>query len=354
MLIFAFASLFKRSDDYPESRVKHRFAIIFPTYKDDEYIVNSVSSFQEQDYPIDCYEVIVVADHLKDETIDDLRDLEATVIEENFEHGSKMKAVKEAIRQLPADDYDIVLIMNADNVTDPQLLNKLNDTYASGSNAIQTHRIRRERPNTAAVLSALSDEINNSIFRTGHVNVGLSASLNGSAMAFDFKWLKEVYEEIDDYDDEKAIEALLLRDRTYIEYLNDAIVYATRKENNRRYYAQRTSWIRTHYSSLAHNIFRLPGALLSGNFDFADRILQWVCVPRTLLLILIVLWGCACLLISWMASLKWAGLMLLLIFAFALATPDYLVDKKFDKAVSHMPLMGFGMILALLGIGKKK
>jgi hypothetical protein len=67
-----------------------------------------------------------------------------------------------------------------------------------------------------------------------------------------------------------------------------------------------------------------------------------------------VLWGCACLLISWMASLKWAGLMLLLIFAFALATPDYLVDKKFDKAVSHMPLMGFGMILALLGIGKKK
>jgi cellulose synthase/poly-beta-1,6-N-acetylglucosamine synthase-like glycosyltransferase len=308
----------------------------------------------EQDYPIDCYEIIVVADHLKDETLDELREMEVTVMEENFEHGSKMKAVKEALRQLPAGEYDIVLIMNADNVTHPQLLNELNNTYASGSNAIQTHRIRRERPNTVTTLNALSDEINNSIFRTGHVNFGLSASLNGSGMAFDFKWLKEVYEEIDDYADEKAIEALLLRDRIYIEYLNNAIIYATRTESNRRYYAQRANWIRTHYSSLVHNIFRLPGAILSANFDFADRILQWVCVPRTLLLIVIALWSCICLFIHWLAAVKWVGLTLLLLFAFAVATPNYLVDKKFDKAMRSLPMMGFGMMLALVGIGRKK
>jgi cellulose synthase/poly-beta-1,6-N-acetylglucosamine synthase-like glycosyltransferase len=354
MLIYAIASAFSRSDKYPESRVKHRFAVIFPTYKDDDYIIESVSSFQEQDYPIDCYEIIVVADHLNEETVETLRDMEVTVIEEFYERGSKMKAVKEAMRQLPAGEYDIVLIMNADNVTHPQLLNELNNTYASGSNAIQTHRIRRERPNTATMLNALSDEINNSIFRRGHVNFGLSASLNGSGMAFDFKWLKEVYEEIDDYEDEKAIEALLLRDRIYIEYLNSAIIYATRKESNRRYYAQRANWIRTHYSSLFHNILRFPGALLSGNFDFADRILQWVCVPRTLLVIVIAIWGCVCVFVDWMAAFKWAGLSLLLLFAFAIATPNYLVDEKFDKAMRGIPSMGIGMMLALVGIGKKK
>jgi cellulose synthase/poly-beta-1,6-N-acetylglucosamine synthase-like glycosyltransferase len=353
MLIFAFAALFNRSDEYTESRVKHRFAVVFPSYKDDEYILDSVESFLQQDYPIDCYEIIVVADHMHEETIEALQDLEVNVMEVNFERGSKMKSVKQAVKRLPADKYDIILIMNADNVTDPQLLNELNNTYASGSNAIQTHRIRRERPNTVTILNALSDEVNNSIFRTGHVNCGLSSSLNGSGMAFDLKWFKEIYEELDDFDDEKAIEALLLRDRTYIEYLNNAVIYATRKENNRRYYAQRTNWIKTHYSSLIHNIFRFPIALLSGNFDYADRILQWVCVPRTLLIPIICIWGVVCLFVDWMLAFKWIGLFLLLLFAFSLAIPDYLVDKRFSKAMRGIPAMGFGMLLSMIGIRRK-
>jgi hypothetical protein len=177
--------------------------------------------------------------------------------------------------------------------------------------------------------------------------------LNGTGMAFDYKWLHDVYEEIGDFEDEKALEALLLRDRTYIEYLNDAVVYATRKESRNRYYAQRASWIKAHYSSLLHNIFRFPGALLSGNFDFADRILQWVCVPRTLLIVFMCAWTCACFFFNWMASLKWVGLFLLLLFTFAVAIPDYLVDKKFNKAMHGIPLMGVGMALALIGIHRK-
>jgi hypothetical protein len=30
------------------------------------------------------------------------------------------------------------------------------------------------------------------------------------------------------------------------------------------------------------------------------------------------------------------------------------VDKKFDKAMRSLPMMGFGMMLALVGIGRKK
>ena len=34
-------------------------------------------------------------------------------------------------------------------------------------------------------------------------------------------------------------------------------------------------WIKTQYYSLFTNIGNLPGAILSGKFDYADRILQW-------------------------------------------------------------------------------
>ena len=80
--------------------------------------------------------------------------------------------------QLQEGQYDIVLIMNADNVVDTNFLEVVNNTYASGSNAIQTHRIYQERPNNVSILNAITDEINNSILRAGHVNLGLSASLN--------------------------------------------------------------------------------------------------------------------------------------------------------------------------------
>ena len=110
-----------------------------------------------------------------------------------------------------------------DTVVDTNFLEVVNNTYASGSNAIQTHRIYQERPNNVSILNAITDEINNSILRAGHVNLGLSASLNGSGTAIDFTWFKENIRHLKDDDDEKVIESLLLRERIYVEYLNNMI-----------------------------------------------------------------------------------------------------------------------------------
>lgn len=115
-----------------------------------------------------------------------------------------MKSVKAAMSQLQEGQYDIVLIMNADNVVDTNFLEVVNNTYASGSNAIQTHRIYQERPSNVSILNAITDEINNSILRAGHVNLGLSASLNGSGTAIDFTWFKENIRHLKDDDDEKS------------------------------------------------------------------------------------------------------------------------------------------------------
>ena len=105
--------------------------------------------------------------------------------------------------QLADSQYDIALLMNADNVVEKNFLNEINNTYASGSNAIQSHRIHKDRPNNIIVLDAVADEINNSILRAGHVTFGLSASLNGSGTAIDFNWLKENIRKLSDEDDEK-------------------------------------------------------------------------------------------------------------------------------------------------------
>ena len=347
--------MLKRSDKYNDSRTKHRFAVIIPAYKDDEYIQKAVFSILKQEYPIDCYDIYVVSEQMSEQTNSFLSEQPITLMQANFHgKGTKMKAVKAAIKHLPEGLYDMVLIMNADNTVEPNFLEMMNDAYSSGSNAIQAHRIRLERSNNSSMLNAISDEINNCIYRSGHVNLGLSSSLNGSGMAFDFDWIKGIIDQVNDNDDEKAFEALLLRDRIYGDYLDKAIVYATRKENRRKFYTQRRNWIIAHYHSLFTNLHRLPGAILSGNFDYADRILNWITFPRTLLLIVIAVMGCVSSWSYWLDGIKWWMLVLVLLLAMAFAIPDYLVDNKFNKAIKSIPIMGIGMILNFLNLNKKK
>lgn len=347
--------MLKRSDKYNDSRTKHRFAVIIPAYKDDEYIQKAVFSILKQEYPIDCYDIYVVSEQMSEQTNSFLSEQPITLMQANFHgKGTKMRAVKAAIKHLPEGLYDMVLIMNADNTVEPNFLEMMNDAYSSGSNAIQAHRIRLERSNNSSMLNAISDEINNCIYRSGHVNLGLSSSLNGSGMAFDFDWIKGIIDQVNDNDDEKAFEALLLRDRIYVDYLDKAIVYATRKENRRKFYAQRRNWIIAHYHSLFTNLHRLPGAILSGNFDYADRILNWITFPRTLLLLVIAVMGGLSSWSYWLDGIKWWMLVLVLLLAMAFAIPDYLVDNKFNKAIKSIPIMGIGMILNFLKLNKKK
>jgi len=353
LLVYAIAATINRTDQYSESRIKHRFAILIPAYRDDEYVMYAVRSFLQQDYPIDCFDIIVVADHLKEETTMELSQYPILLLIANFKKSSKMKSFKVAMSQLKEGQYDVVLLANADNEVEKNFLNELNNTYASGSNAIQVHRIHRERSNNVTVLNAVADEINNSILRAGHATFGLSSSLNGSGTALDFNWFKEKMQSLSDDDDEKTLESLLLKERVYVEYLHKTYIYALRNGGKKKFYAQRRSWIKAQYYSLFTNIGNLPKAIFSGNFDYADRILQWLIFPRTVLLGLIILFGFLSIYIGWALCIKWWSLLFMLLFAMAIATPNYLVDNKFNKAMKAIPFMAMGMIISIL-FGKKK
>jgi hypothetical protein len=158
---------------------------------------------------------------------------------------------------------------------------------------------------------------------------------------------------LSDEDDEKTIESLLLRERIYVEYLNQTRVYALKDGGKKRFYAQRNSWIKAQYYSLFTNIGNLPHAIFSGNFDYADRILQWFIFPRTILLGIILLFGTIMVFFDWVACVKWWLLLFCLLFTMALAIPNYLVDDKFNKAMKAIPVMAAGMIVNFL-FGKKK
>lgn len=347
LFIFAIAAMIKRGDRYPEPRKKSRFAVLFPAYKEDKVIEASVKSFLGQNYTTDLYDIVVISDHMKDETNKRLRELPIILLEADYTDSSKAKALNFAMDKLDPDKYDAVVIMDADNTTTPDFLAHLNKTYGAGSNAIQAHRVAKNRNTNTAVLDAVSEEINNSIFRAGHVRLGFSSALIGSGMAFDYKWFKENIINVASIGEDKEIEALLLKQHIYIEYLDDVFVYDEKTQKKEAFNNQRRRWMAAQYNSLSHALPDLLSAIFSKNFDYADKIIQWMMFPRIILIGLIVLFGTGLALLQSWWCLKWWILLFLLALTFSIAIPNYLVDKRFSKAVLMAPILGFNMAFNL-------
>lgn len=356
LFVFALLSHIKRKDIYPAAGKLHRFVILYPAYKEDRVIENAISNFLEQDYPKSCYDVVVISDQMQDDTINRLKSMSVTLMEVHFQQSSKAKAMQYAMENLDKNTYDMVVIMDADNTVEPNFLHELNKAYHSGCLVIQAHRMAKNLNTDTAILDAVSEEINNSIFRKGHVRLGLSAALIGSGMAIDFQWFKKNIFKLQTAGEDKELEALLLKENIFIEYLEHVNVYDEKTQKDSTFYNQRRRWLASQLFAIKNNIGKLPGALFDGKFDYANKICQWMMLPRVLLLGFIGIISIIVLLYQWTWAIKWFILELLLVITLSLAVPDYLVNEQFKKAVWKAPKLFLLMTLNLFrlkGVNKK-
>lgn len=354
IFIFAVAALSKRKYVYPLAQKKYRFAVLFSAYKEDAIIVNTVRAFLQQDYPDSLYDIFIVSSQMKDFTNEELSELasQVHVIETESQKITKAKALQKAVEYIEQKElkYDVVVIMDANNRADANFLNEINNAFYSGCQALQTHRVSSERKTNIAVLDAVSEEINNSIFRKGHTRLGFSSALIGSGMAFEYELFKDSIMKNGVTDVDKQLEKKLLIQNIYIEYLEDVYIYDEKVENKEGFYNQRRKWLATQFSNLFSGLTRLPLAMLKGNWDYCDKLFQWMMPPRIILFGFIILIACFLLSVDWVMSVKWWGLLLLLCISFSIAIPDKLVDHRLTKAVLNIPVLFLLMFFNLFRI----
>ena len=339
--IFSVLSLFNRSSDSTTSKTQRRFCILIPAYKQDAVIEHTVLSILGQSYPQRLFDVTVISDHQNEITNMRLAQYPITLLTPNFVESSKAKSLQYAILNLPEFKiYDVVIILDADNIVDPEFLSNINDAYeSSATKAIQVHKVSRNRDTAAARMDAIFEEINNNIFRKGHINAGLSASLAGSGSAFDFNWFKTNVMKAKTAGEDKELEALLLRQQIYIDYFDNILVYAEKKRTTTTLNEQRGRWVVRQFQNLLRNIKFLPGAIFNKQYDLADKLIQWMLVPRTTMVGIIMIMSIILPFIYLTLALKWWTIGSISLFFFALATPDYLVDEMWDKTFLRSPLV---------------
>ncbi|PKP52925.1 MAG: glycosyl transferase family 2 [Bacteroidetes bacterium HGW-Bacteroidetes-1] len=281
--IFGFASVFSRKKNTSSSVRFRKIAVLIPGYKEDRVIVDVAEDALLQDYPCEKYEVIVIADSFKKETLDALKALPIKVVEVVFEISKKSKALNKCMEVI-GDDYDIVVILDADNIMAHDVLTKINNSFDLGFQAVQGHRMAKNTNTNFAILDAISEEINNNIFRKGHRILGLSSALIGSGMGIDYKLFKETMATVDSVGEDKEVEMKLLKQGYKIEYLDDAKVFDEKTSRSDVFVNQRRRWIAAQLEFFRRYFFDgLWNLLRHGNFDFFDKVLQMVQPPRILL-----------------------------------------------------------------------
>ncbi len=347
---FAIAALFNRHSAIPRSKQQNRFVIIIPAYRQDEVIEQTVISVLGQAYPQRLFDVTVVSDHQSEMTNMRLAQYPITLLTPDFAESSKAKSLQYAVLNLPEFKiYDIAVILNADNIVEQDYLQKVNDAFdVAATRAIQTHKISRNRDTAAARMDAIFEEINNAIFRKGHISVGLSSALAGSGTAYDFNWFKTNIMKAKTAGEDKEMEALLLRQAIYIDYFDNIYVYGEKKRSTQKLNEQRGRWATQQLQNFIRNIKFLPGAIFRKQYDLADKIIQWMLVPRTKMVGIIMLMSVILPFIYFTLVIKWWLLGSLALFVFALATPDYLVDEMWDKTFLRSPFVSLWSLICFM------
>ncbi|MBI1222151.1 MAG: glycosyltransferase [Bacteroidetes bacterium] len=364
IFVFSLVASFSRTKKPAFNTVQNRFILQYPAYKGDEVILDSIRHGKNQDYPEHLYTIQVIADQLQESTIAELSSLGAQVVEVHFDKSTKARSLNAGLAEIQPGAYDYAVIMDIDNIMDPHFLQNLNNHLADRPTIVQAHRVAKNMDTHMAVLDALSEEINNSIFRKAHVQLGLSSALIGSGIAMQLEKYRELMTQIEAVGGfDKEMEVRLLKAKTPIRYAEDALVLDEKVQDKVIFENQRKRWLSAqfHYLKL-HFGDALKELVLKANVDYFNKVLQFLLLPRVLLLgltfliagfimILFFIFGIHYLEIPGLSVhmdlLNEISLPFVVLLSLYLATPGYLRNKRSMAALRQIPQTAWLIFLTL-------
>ncbi|MEO6315098.1 MAG: glycosyltransferase family 2 protein [Chitinophagaceae bacterium] len=353
-LVIAIAGRFGKLPVYGVSVVKKNIVVVIPSYKEDNVIVDTALKAAAHNYDAAHFEVLVVADKLQPETVARLRQIPVTVLEASV--NMKSRSVHAALHHLEATNFDIVVILDADNIMGDGCLEKINDAFHHGCEAVQCHRTAKNQQTAVALLDAISEEININLFRRGPAVVGLPAAPIGSGMAFTFSLLKEIFSVehiLSNPGEDREIDMQLMKRKIFMHFIDDAFVYDEKVASSGVFEKQRVRWLEAQLNHIKR-FFDPEMKNAPKNITYFFKFFQNLLLPRLLLIMLlglIFLWLGIQLIFSFNvlvpSALYWLTLIIGYALVLVLSVPGRFYTTDTLKAVGQVPVLMLSMIKAI-------
>jgi cellulose synthase/poly-beta-1,6-N-acetylglucosamine synthase-like glycosyltransferase len=355
LLFYSIAGKLAAKEKFAEAKTLRKIRIFIPGYKEDAVIINTAKDAILQDYPKDKYEVVIIADSFSEATLTTLKSLPIKVIEVSFEKSTKGKALEKAVEATANAPVDIVLILDADNHMSHGFLHAVNNAFEKGYQVVQGHRTAKDFKTPFALLDACTEEINNHIFRRGHVAVGLPSALIGSGMAFQWDFFVSLLHNIGDTSGEdKEMEYRIIRQGKDIAFLDGRYVYDEKVAKTDVFSKQRSRWIAMQIEFFEKYFVEGWVQLFRGNVAFFDKVFQTYLLPRVMLVAVVCLWLVLTIFFFKAFLYVTIGMFFALVLALLMGIPAKWYNKKLLMAFLQIPSALFSMLKAMLHIGKAR
>lgn len=338
----------KKNDD-PSKHVSLEeadYAIIVTAYQQTDMLPIVVESILKVNY--NNYLVYVVADNcdvtslvFNSEKVILLKPIE--ILASNT--ASHFYAINRFVRS-----HERLTIIDSDNIVHPEYLNSLNNSFSSGVMAVQGLRKPKNLNTTYACLDAARDIYYH--FYDGKLlfELGSSATLSGSGMAFTTKLYRDSLEplNINGAGFDKVLQATIVGKNQRIGFNEFAIVFDEKTSKSDQLVEQRARWINSWFKYFKYGFQILKASALNRSLN---QLLFGLILLRPPLFIFILL-SLICMVtnffISATAVFVWAFSFLLFVISFVRALQYSKADKRIYDSLKNIPNFIFFQVKSLL------
>ena len=234
---------------------KHRFIIALPANNEETVIGNLIKSLKMQDYDKDLFDIYVIADNCTDNTAKIARE-NGAIVYERFDETKKTKgyALNWFLSKMKVkkDDYDALLVFDADNIVDKNFLNVMNKKLCQGEVLVQGYRdIKNPTDTWVSGGYAIFYWTMNRFYHLARYNAGLSPLINGTGFMVKMSAIKD-----EGWKTKTLTEDIEFSLKTIIKgkklgWATTAIVYDEQPVKFKPSWSQRARWTIGHIQCLA-------------------------------------------------------------------------------------------------------
>lgn len=346
VLMYIAHLLFVRSGNLPKAAKEADYAIIVTAYEQTNTLPAVVRSLLQLNYSN--YMIYIVADkcdvsglHFNDDRVVVLRPPE-TLASNTRSH---FYAIHRFVRA-----HERLTIIDSDNLVHPDYLNELDVFFSKGFRAVQGVRMAKNLDTTYACLDGARDIYYH--YYDGKVlfELGSSATLAGSGMAFETALYRECLEhnDVTGAGFDKVLQAAILKKNIRIAFAEKALVYDEKTSESTQLVNQRARWINTWFK-----YFGFGFSIMGLGFKNASRnqLLFGLVLLRPPLFIFLILSALFLFINIWVsvtAVLIWAIALLLFVAGFGIALALSHTDKRIYRSLVNIPRFMFFQVLSLL------
>lgn len=290
--VYCMIALKRSIKSYPKAAVKHHLAVLIPARNEEATIGNLLASLQEQKYPKADYQVFVLANHCTDSTEEIARKHGADILYSTNTH-SKGDVLQQAFDQLVKDPfYDAYIVIDADNLTHPEFLDRMNDAYSSGCDFVQGRRTGKNVKSWISCCYEVFYIVQNIFFNHARACMKQSASFNGTAWLISRKYLLSHGYEMYTLTEDVELMAVAALQNEKIAYTHDALVYDEYPDSMKVSIRQLDRWIFGQVQCMRRYSGVLLKAVMEKHYKASLDMFYIVSMPMIILigLIIFILW----------------------------------------------------------------